>query len=120
MSPLRPSDPRTVRLRREGAYNAHRRHIFLIARVSVKTVAGLAFLARVFVLVINDKTKTLTVKTIGITTAIVAAIFGYLTGKGRKQESVSGPSGIGATRSSRHSGRVSGVRLGCGSFTAVW
>jgi hypothetical protein len=72
------------KLRTQEAEDGHKRLISLIVHVFVLAVVTLAFLASVFVLVTLDPKTKLPDKAIGIITAIVAALLGYLTGKGSK------------------------------------
>jgi Na+/glutamate symporter len=77
-------EERASRLRREEAEDAHKRRISLIVHVFVMTIVALAFGASVYILVTQDPKTNLPDKAIGIITAIVAALLGYLTGKGSK------------------------------------
>jgi hypothetical protein len=90
-----PPDERASRLRREeaeaehtlgsqAAEDAHKRRIALAINIFVMAVVAIAFLASVYIAVAQDPKTNLPDKAMGLITAIVAALLGYLTGKGSK------------------------------------
>jgi len=88
-------DERASRLRRselESEHNlrsvaldeAHKRRLALMVHIFVMAVVAIGFLASVYIAVARDPKTNLPDKALGIIMAIVAALLGYLTGKGSK------------------------------------
>ncbi|MHC5542375.1 hypothetical protein ACYOEI_29485 [Singulisphaera rosea] len=78
------TEERQSRLRREEAEDLHKQRISLIVHVFVMVMVTIGFAVSAYIAITRDPKTGLPDKALGIITAIVAAAFGYMTGKSSK------------------------------------